>query len=91
MLGLLPLILLFIVFVLYVIDCIHIVSEGHLGMYSIGGALISTGIFQNYYDLSEFSWDPFDVAFHHLVSSDLNHFADRLGGEHPGITREYFL
>lgn len=44
MLGLLPLILLIVVSVLYLIDCIHIVSEGHLGMYSIGGALISTGI-----------------------------------------------
>lgn len=43
MIGLLPIIPLSIIAILYIIDCIHIVSEGHMGMYSIGGALISTG------------------------------------------------
>jgi hypothetical protein len=30
--------------ILSYLECIHIVYEGHLGMYSLGGALLTTGL-----------------------------------------------
>ncbi len=48
MLGLLPIFFVGFIFFLYSIDSLHAVYEGHLGMYSIGGALINTGKESNF-------------------------------------------
>ncbi len=74
MLGLLPIFLVGFIFFLYSIDSLHIVYEGHLGMYSIGGALINTGKESDFLvNLSELTWNSFNASFNHKVSPCLNY------------------